>query len=73
MNEKNGQKKIRRMIALGMACLAIGLCLREFVHPLPGAGLNALHAVFGFLIGFSIVMNLGAVIMARRQRRCASE
>jgi hypothetical protein len=56
-------------MSAGMACLAIGLSLQLFVHPEAGVKLNVVHAVFGFLIGISVVLNLKAVILTRRQQR----
>jgi hypothetical protein len=59
-------KRRRRLVAIGSGCLAMGLGLSNFVSR-PGVHDGPwLHALVGFLLGVSVVMNLSAAVMARR-------
>jgi hypothetical protein len=57
-NFRQFDARARRLFAIGNACLAAGLMLRLFVHPSSDIANNWLHAVFGFLLGISIAINL---------------
>lgn len=67
MSIKTMSTKSRRMLACGMFCLAVGLMLRELV-PAP-AKMLWIEGLYGFLIGLSIALNLGAVIVSARRPR----
>jgi hypothetical protein len=43
-----------------------------FVHPSTAPGTNCLHGISGFLVGISIVFNLGSVMIRNRLRNCAN-
>jgi hypothetical protein len=60
--------KVRRRVALGNVCLALGLVLFFFVHPANQTLLNITHGVSGLLLGISIGINLFAWRLARRCR-----
>lgn len=59
-------KKTRRLMALANISLVIGLLLWLFVHPSGQVERNWLHAACGFLLGFSITVNLYGLWVARR-------
>ncbi|MGP8271811.1 MAG: hypothetical protein ACLQLH_17240 [Terracidiphilus sp.] len=59
-------KKTRRFMALANISLVIGLSLWLFVHPSGQLGRDWLHAACGFLLGFSITVNLYGLWAARR-------
>jgi hypothetical protein len=61
--------KTRRNLALANACLAVGLLLRLFVHPVNAMARNWLDAVVGCLLGFSLAVNLFGLRSARRCRQ----
>ncbi len=65
-------KKTRRMKALANISLVMGLLLWLFAHPSGQAEHNCLHAVCGFLLGFSVTVNLHRLWIARRSRAGAS-
>ena len=65
---RNLDPKARRQIAIANLSLATGLLLILFVHPSGNIGRNWLHAVSGFQLGRSIVINLFALRFARRCR-----
>ncbi|MGA3262683.1 MAG: hypothetical protein ABSC47_01405 [Terracidiphilus sp.] len=58
--------RIRRLMAIGNMSLVIGLLLWIFVHPAGQIERNWLHGVCGFLLGFSIAINLFGLWIARR-------
>jgi hypothetical protein len=60
--------KTRRILALGNLCLAAGLVLFTFVHPSSQIARNWTHGLSGFLLGFSITVNLFALGLRRRCR-----
>lgn len=62
-------KEPRKLVAVGMSCLVIGLVLPEFFHPASQSHLNAIHFVRGLFMGISLGLNLAAVIVSARQRR----
>jgi hypothetical protein len=62
-------KKTRRFMALANISLVIGLLLWLFVHPSGQLERNCLHAVCGFLLGFSVTVNLHGFWVARRCRQ----
>jgi hypothetical protein len=61
-------RKTRRLMAIGNIALVIGLLLWLFVHPAAQTERNWLHAVCGFLLGFSITISLYGLRFARRNR-----
>ena len=61
-------KKTRRLMALANISLVIGLLLWLFIHPSGQLERNCLHTACGFLLGFSITVNLLGLRFARRCR-----
>jgi hypothetical protein len=60
----------RKMMAVGMICLAVALIFPYPFHPTGAFGLNLTHAVRGMLVGLSITLNLWSLAaMASRQRQ----
>ena len=64
-------QKAKAMWTVGTLSISFALLLRLFVHPSTALGTNWLHGISGFLIGISIVLNLGSVIIRSRLRNCA--
>jgi hypothetical protein len=60
--------KSRRMIALGCACLSIGLMLRLWIHPTTPGPKIFVEAGVGLLLGLSIGLNAFAFRLVRRCR-----
>jgi hypothetical protein len=60
-------RKSRISLLIANTSLVIGLLLQQFAHPAGQLERNTLHAVCGFLLGLSIVINL---LMHRRARSC---
>ena len=67
---RNLQRKTQIMIRIGMLCLLISIIWPRFVHLSFNLGPDLIDAVRGFLLGISIGMNLLAVVLKCRQRRC---
>jgi hypothetical protein len=65
----NALKEPRKMLSVGMACLAVGLILQLAVHPASHLAGLITHALCGMLIGMSIVLNLKAVRLNASHRR----
>jgi hypothetical protein len=65
-------KKARLMMSAGMFSLAAGLIILNFVHPATPLGKNWHDGISGFFVGISIALNLGAVLLAKRQSNCVS-
>jgi hypothetical protein len=65
---RNLDPKSRRMLAIGCACLSIGLTLRILIHPSTPGTKIFVHVVVGLLIGLSIGLNLFALDLTRRRR-----
>jgi hypothetical protein len=66
-------KKSRLMLSAGMFVLAASLILFTQVHPATSTAKDWLDGISGFLMGISIALNLGSILVARRQRSsCAS-
>ena len=65
-SRRNMPPKARRLLILAQLCLVLGLLpallFESAAHPLP----LWLHAVRGLFLGFSISLNLGALIVHRR-------
>jgi hypothetical protein len=68
---RNRQKEPVTMIRIGMACLLISLIWPRFVHLTFNLGPDLIDGVRGLLFGISIGLNLWAVRLKCRQRRCA--
>ncbi len=66
-NQKH-DKKTRRLTALANFSLVFGLALWLLVHPTVQIEKNWLHGICGFLLGFSITVNLIGLRCARRNR-----
>jgi hypothetical protein len=60
-------KEPKVMRSIGLLCLVVALLWMLFV---PAHDSNLAHGVRGLLVGVSVVMNLMAVRLAGRQRRC---
>jgi hypothetical protein len=58
--------RTRFLLLIGNLSLAIGIILWTFVRPSIAAGHAWLDGLCGLLIGFSIAVNLGALVRARR-------
>jgi hypothetical protein len=58
--------RTRRLIAVGSLCLALGLILLNLLHPASQIERNWLHGIGGFFVGFSIAVNLSALLIVRR-------
>jgi hypothetical protein len=65
-------KNPRRIVAIGMACLVLGLVLPEFFHPTSHLDTNVIHFFRGLFLGISMVLNLAAASLTARQCRCGS-
>jgi hypothetical protein len=63
-------KKAQRMMSIGMFAMAAGLSLFVFVHPASAAGKDWLDGIAGFLMGISIALNLGSILVMKRDRSC---
>lgn len=59
------------MMAIGMACLVLGIVL-EFFPPASQLDTNVIHFFRGVFLGISMVLNLAAASLTARQRRCGS-
>jgi hypothetical protein len=60
--------KSRRMIAIGCACLSIGLMLHLLIHPSTSGARIFVHVAVGLLLGLSIGLNAFAFQLVRRRR-----
>jgi hypothetical protein len=60
--------KTRRMMVIGNSSLAISLLLKQFVQPSGQIEQNCIHALCGFLLGFSIVASFSALIRRRAKQ-----
>jgi hypothetical protein len=67
----NLSKNPRRMMAIGMACLVLGI-VPEFLRPASQLDTNVIHFFRGLFLGISIVLNLAAASLTVRRRRCGS-
>jgi len=72
MFSANHRQNPRKLVSVGMLCLAVGLILLTFVAPHTQTAKNLVQGAGGFLLGMSIVFNLVAVRAAARRRRCRS-
>ena len=72
MTSQLKSRKPRLMLSAGMFALATGLILLNFVHPATHAGKDWLDGISGFFVGISIALNLGSLLIARRQSNCIS-
>jgi len=68
---RSGARKVKIMWTVGTLSISVALLLRMFVHPSTALGTNWLDGISGFLVGISIVLNLGSVIIRNRLRKCA--
>jgi len=69
VNYKDRMNYPKWLMAVGMSCLAIAITTPWFFHPATQLARNASHALCGFLVGLSIVLNLQSVRLSGRQRR----
>ena len=72
MMPQTSSKKSKRMLSAGMFALAASLILFTQVHPATPLGKDWLDGIAGFFMGISIALNLGSVLVAKRQRNCVS-
>jgi hypothetical protein len=63
-------QKAKVMLTVGTVSVSLAILLGMFVHPSTVPGTNWLHGISGFLVGISIVLNLGSVILRNRLRNC---
>ena len=59
------------MWRVGTLSVSFAVLLHMFVHPSTAPSTNWLDGISGFLVGISIVLNLGSVIIRNRLRNCA--
>lgn len=64
-------QKAKAMWTVGTLSVSLAVLLRMFVHPSTALATNWLDGVSGFLVGISIVLNLGSVMIRNRLRNCA--
>jgi hypothetical protein len=62
-------KNSQALISIGSMCLALGLVLLNFIHPVAESEKIATHFTGGFLLGMSIVFNFQAVRLKSQERR----
>ncbi len=67
---RNGVKDPKKLVLLAMICLVISILLPMFFHPASQLGKNLSHGLSGALLGFSLTVNLWALRISSRQRRC---
>ena len=68
MMSQMNTKKSRHTMSAGMFALAASLILFTEVHPSTAAGKDWLDGIAGFLMGISIALNLGSILIAKRRR-----
>jgi hypothetical protein len=59
----------RKMMAVGMICLAVALIFPHPFNPTAALALNVTHAVRGMLVGLSITLNLWSLAAIASRRR----
>jgi hypothetical protein len=64
------QKAIAAMIAFAMLCLVFAILLPKMIHPGARFSQDAIDGVDGLLYCISIGINLLALPLASRRRRC---
>jgi len=72
MSFRNRIKKPAGLIPVAMMCLVVGILWPNFFHPTTQLWKNWSEGLRGLLFGLSIGINLMAVRLAARQRRCGS-
>jgi hypothetical protein len=70
MSFRNRFKDPKRSVAIGMACLVVGLLTPMFFRPTTQLAKDLVDGLDGFMLGVSIVIMLMSVVTANRQR-CA--
>jgi hypothetical protein len=60
-------RRYRTLLVIGSLCLVLALTSQS-LNLAFGLPLTPLHFLRGLLLGFSIAVNLGAVLVARRRR-----
>ena len=60
----------KMLMPIASACLIAGIMWPYLFHPATQLGKNLGHALCGFLLGFSITVNLAIAWTKGRQRRC---
>ncbi|MGA8437976.1 MAG: hypothetical protein WB762_35355 [Candidatus Sulfotelmatobacter sp.] len=60
----------KALMSVATMCMIAGIMWPYLFHPLTQLGKNLSHGLCGMLLGFSIAVNLGALWMKGRQRRC---
>jgi hypothetical protein len=68
MDSAKPSRKLRRIAAVGLLCLSVGLMLPYFSHPTSAAGLDWLHFFRGLLIGLSLGISIFSLIRMRQSR-----
>lgn len=63
-------QKAKAMWTLGTLSVSFAVLLHMFVHPSTALAVNWLDGISGFLVGISIVLNLGSVVIRNRLRHC---
>lgn len=64
-------QKAKAMWTVGTLSVSLAVLLRMFVHPSIALATNWLDGISGFLVGISIVLNLGSVTIRNRLRNCS--
>jgi hypothetical protein len=67
---QTGSKKLRILLSVGMASLAIGLFLLVCIHPLTVIGKNWRDGIAGLFMGMALGLDMGSVLLARRLTSC---
>jgi hypothetical protein len=71
MSVREQLKNPMTMMPIGMLCLVIALVGPKIFHPTGQVATDWVDGVQGLLFGLSIGINLCAVRLASRQRRCS--
>jgi hypothetical protein len=68
---RNRIKNPRALMVVGMSSLVIATVFSAFAHAQTQIGKDWLEGLRGMFFGISIALNLGSVILSRRQRICS--
>jgi hypothetical protein len=67
---QTASKKVRTLLAVGMASLATSLLLLSCLHPATATGKKWIDGIGGLFMGLSIGLNLGSFLLIRRLGAC---
>ena len=63
-------KRVRILLSLGLASLAIGLFLFVCVHPATPTGRTWHDGLAGLFMGMALGLNMGSMVLLHRLRAC---